>query len=71
MSAISRIMQDRIRDVVKAIISDLNQPGLVQLDVKELACKSMLFARVPLKHLPLVLKLVDTAYKAGGIKRGL
>lgn len=70
MGALSRIMQDRIREVVKAIISDLNQPGLVQLDVKELARRSMLFMRVPLRHLPLVLKLVGTAYKAGGIKRG-
>ena len=70
MSAISRIMQDRIRDVVNAVISDLNQPGLVQLDVKELARRSMLVARVPLKHLPLVLKLVGTAYTAGEIRRG-
>ncbi len=64
------VMFFRIKDVVRSVVSDLNQPELVQLDVEELALRSMLFCRVPKKHLSLVLQMIDIAYKAGQIQRG-
>lgn len=58
-------MEARVIDVVRAVISDLNSLPAGQIPVRDLAKTTMLWAKVPLKHLPYVLALVNTMRQAG------